>query len=73
MNIGLIGTGSVGIALAAGLTAAGHDIVVRSRDSDAARDHDVTVTTQQSVADHGDVVVLALPANSLAGVRWNPI
>ena len=41
MNIGIIGTGSVGSALAAGLTAAGHDVVV----------------------------VLALPANSLAGVR----
>ena len=26
MNIGIIGTGSVGIALAAGLTAAGHDV-----------------------------------------------
>ena len=69
MNIGIIRTGGVGIALAAGLTAAGHDVVVRSQDSDAARGHDVTVTTQQSVADHGDVVVLALPANPLAGVR----
>ena len=66
MNIGIIGTGSVGIALATGLTAAGHDVVVRSRDSDAARGHNVTVTTQQSVADHGDIIVLALPANSLA-------
>ena len=45
MNIGIIGTGSVGSTLAAGLTAAGR----------------------------GDIVVLALPANSLAGVRWNPI
>ena len=45
MNIGLIGTGSVGIALAAGLTAAGHD-VVGSRDPDAARGHDGTITTQ---------------------------
>ena len=73
MNIGIIGTGSVGIALAAGLMATGHNVVARSRDSDAARDHDVTVTTQQSAADHGDVVVPALPANSLAGVRWDPI
>ena len=46
MNIGLIGTGSVGIALAAGLTAAGHDVVVKSRDPDAARGHDGTITTQ---------------------------
>ena len=69
MNIGIIGTGSVGSALAAGLTAASHDVVLGSRDPDAARGHDITVTTQQSAADHGDIVVLALSARIVAGAK----
>ena len=32
MKVGIIGTGNVGSALTAGLTAAGHDVVVGSRD-----------------------------------------
>ena len=32
MKVGIIGTGNVGSALTAGVTAAGHDVVVGSRD-----------------------------------------
>lgn len=52
MNIGILGTGAVGTALATALTAAGHTVVLGSRTpgegsvshSDAARDADVLIT-----------------------------
>ena len=68
MDLGIIGTGSVGNALATGLTTAGHDVVLGSRDPDSVQIDDVAVTTQREAADHGDVVVLALPAGVVADV-----
>ncbi|MFB6073601.1 MAG: NADPH-dependent F420 reductase [Haloarculaceae archaeon] len=61
MNVGIIGTGAVGTALATGLTAAGHDVVVGSRDPDANRIEGVTVDTQRAAAEHGAAVILAVP------------
>ena len=70
MDIGILGTGSVGSALANGLTGAGHDVVLGSRDPDAAGVpvEGVTVATQRAAADHGAVVVLALPSTVVVDV-----
>jgi predicted dinucleotide-binding enzyme len=74
MDIGIIGTGSVGSALARGFSSAGHSVVVGSRDPETAspdlRDHagNVSVASQEAAADHGDVVVLALPAGAIVDV-----
>ncbi|PSQ15284.1 hypothetical protein BRD00_14565 [Halobacteriales archaeon QS_8_69_26] len=37
MHIGIVGTGDVGTALATGFAAAGHDVVVGSRDPGTSR------------------------------------
>ena len=68
MHVGIIGTGSVGTALATGLTAVGHEVVVGSRDPEANQIGDVTVATQSAAAEHSDVVVLALPGGVVATV-----
>lgn len=67
MKIGIIGTGNVGHALATGLTAAGHDVVLGSRDPETVA-ADVEVGTQRAAAEYGDVVVLALPAGVVTDV-----
>jgi len=68
MKVGIIGTGNVGSALATGLTAAGHSTVVGSRDPESNQVEDTDVVTQQAAAEHGDVVVLALPSSVIADV-----
>lgn len=68
MDIGIIGTGYVGRALAAGLTAAGHDVVVGSRDPAATELDGVAVDSQRTAADVADVVVLAVPAGAAVDV-----
>lgn len=61
MQIGILGTGSVGTALATGLSAAGHDVVFGSRHPDrTGGDH--PVRSQRAAAEHGAVVILAVPA-----------
>lgn len=50
MNIGIIGTGSVGSALATGLKAAGHYTVVGSRDPDANEVEGVEVVTSTTLS-----------------------
>lgn len=62
MEVGIIGTGSVGTALATGLAAAGHEVVVGSRDPETNGVEGVDTATQRAAAERGDVVVLALPA-----------
>jgi hypothetical protein len=68
MAIGIIGTGSVGTALARGLAAAGRDVVLGSRDPDAAAPDlgagadRIETTTQRDAAERGSAVVLAVPA-----------
>ncbi len=61
MQISILGTGDVGTALATGFAAAGHDIVLGSRDPDrTGGDH--PVRSQRAAAEHGAVVILAVPA-----------
>lgn len=68
MEIGIIGTGSVGSALATGLTTAGHEVVLGSREPDSVPGTEFDVATQAAAADHGDVVILALPAGVIVDV-----
>lgn len=68
MKVGIIGTGNVGSALAAGLTAANHDIIVGSRDPATNQVKGTGVVSQQAAAEQGDVVVLALPASVVVDI-----
>jgi hypothetical protein len=71
MEIGIIGTGSVGSALARGFAAADHDVVLGSRTPTTASldghgwGEGVEVLGQREAAECGDVVVLALPADAV--------
>lgn len=67
MNIAIIGTGNVGSALADGFSAAGHSVVLGSRNPANAHDS-VETTTQRDAAEQCDVVVLALPAGVVVDV-----
>lgn len=62
MKIGIIGTGTVGQALAAGASAAGHETIAGSREPVANQLATTEVVSQRAAADRGDVVVLAVPA-----------
>jgi len=55
MNIGVIGTGNIGRALAAGFGEVGHDVVLGSREPGTVRGVNGPVETQGSAAEHGDV------------------
>ncbi len=69
-RITIIGAGSVGTALATGLSTAGHEVVVGVREPDLAKYTDFpapAMTLAASVAD-ATVIVLAIPADSLATV-----
>jgi predicted dinucleotide-binding enzyme len=68
MQIGIIGTGHVGQALATGLSGAGHEVLLGSRSPETTAFEDATVVTQREAADGGRVVVLALPAGSVVDV-----
>ena len=68
MQIGVIGTGNVGRALATGFSAAGHDTVMGSREPESNQLEGMDIVTQQAAAKHGAVVVLALPAEVIADV-----
>lgn len=68
MEIGILGTGNVGTALATGLSAAGHEVTLGSRDPDAHPGAPAPVESQPAAAAHGDVVMLALPANVVVDV-----
>ncbi|WP_284010266.1 NAD(P)-binding domain-containing protein [Haloarcula pelagica] len=65
MRIGIIGTGSVGTALATGFAETGHDVVLGSRSpADATGPAGVSVDSQRAAAAHGEVVVLAVPGGA---------
>jgi predicted dinucleotide-binding enzyme len=65
MHIGIIGTGSVGTALATGFTTAGHDVVLGSRSPvDTVGPDGVAVESQQDAVAHSEVVVLAVPGGA---------
>lgn len=67
MDVGIIGTGDVGTALATGLSAR-HDVVLGSRRPGAATTEVAPVESQRAAATHGEVVVLAVPASAAASV-----
>jgi predicted dinucleotide-binding enzyme len=69
-QIAIIGAGSVGAALASGFSAAGHHVVIGVRRPDQPKYDELPVETRTvdaAVAD-ATVVVLAVPAGSLADV-----
>jgi len=68
MQIGIIGTGSVGSALASGFAAAGHDVVLGSRRPETAGSDGPPVRSQRAAAEGGDVVVLAVPSGVVVDV-----
>jgi predicted dinucleotide-binding enzyme len=63
MRIGVLGSGQVGRTLAAGLTKAGHDVVLGSRDTsrgelvDFATDSGVRLGSPAEAASHAEVLV----------------
>jgi 8-hydroxy-5-deazaflavin:NADPH oxidoreductase len=73
MDIAIIGAGNVGRALATSFVRAGHDVVLASRDPQDAGDVASaagarTAATVQDAAKSADIVVLAIPFASAAGV-----
>jgi len=74
MNIGIIGTGDIGGALARHWGAAGHNLMISSRHPEQLRDlakeigPNVKVGTPKEAAAFGDVVMLAVPYGALPQV-----
>jgi predicted dinucleotide-binding enzyme len=68
MRVGIIGTGSVGSALATGLQESGHDVVVGSRSPDTRQVDGVEVVAQERAAQHGEIVILAVPADVVTDI-----
>ncbi|MEW1925565.1 NAD(P)-binding domain-containing protein [Streptomyces sp. NPDC088360] len=72
MRIGLLGTGHVARALASGWEAAGHDVVLGSRDpkerGDAEELQRFTVVGLVEAAAHGEVLVNATPGTESVGL-----
>ncbi|WP_039802168.1 NADPH-dependent F420 reductase [Nocardia araoensis] len=72
MRIGIIGAGAMARALGGGWSAAGHEVLVGARSSDAATESAAAIGGRAgSIADaavFGDVVLLALPVPALSEV-----
>jgi predicted dinucleotide-binding enzyme len=68
MRTGILGTGNVARALAIGLVAAGHDVVLGSRDPAAKKDVGLTVVTHAEAVTHAEVVVNATPGEESVGL-----
>ena len=73
MQIGIIGTGTVGTALTRGFTTAGHEVTIGSRAPstvtvDFGAADSVDVGTQREAAAFGEVVVLAVPGSVVVDV-----
>ncbi|MFP3989311.1 NAD(P)-binding domain-containing protein [Streptomyces sp. E11-3] len=65
MRIGILGTGNVGKAVAAGAAAAGHEVVFGSRDPETTgRDLELPVVPVADAAAHGEIVVNATGGNA---------
>jgi predicted dinucleotide-binding enzyme len=69
-RIAIIGAGSVGTALATGLRAAGHDVVIGVREPDQPKHAglEANVATIGAAVSDATVVILAVPADALAEV-----
>jgi NADPH-dependent F420 reductase len=73
MRIAIVGSGSVGRALATSFTRAGHQVVLASRDPQHAADAAAAsgaraVASVRNAADESDLVILAIPFASAADV-----
>ncbi|WP_419181113.1 NADPH-dependent F420 reductase [Haloarcula litorea] len=71
MRIGIIGTGSVGTALARGFDAAGHAVVLGSRtpaESGGGIGDAIDVLPRGEAAERGEAVVLAVPGSAAPSV-----
>ena len=73
MDISIIGAGNVGKALSTAFVRAGHTVTIASRDPEdagaiAAATGATVATSNAAAAAAGDIVVLAIPATSFAGV-----
>jgi 8-hydroxy-5-deazaflavin:NADPH oxidoreductase len=73
MQIAIIGAGSVGRALATSLTRAGHDVTITAEhrenaDAAATQSGATAGTSNQAAASGADVVVLAVPAQSIGRI-----
>lgn len=70
MKIGIIGSGSMGSALARRITAAGHDVTMTARDLDKAKEiageisPKVRVVPPSEVGKDADLLIAATPANA---------
>ncbi|RZK98779.1 MAG: NADP oxidoreductase [Hymenobacter sp.] len=70
MNIGIIGAGHIGSALAGRLTSLGHSVyIANSRGpetlTDLAQKTGATPVTAQEAAHHGDIIVVTIPLKSI--------
>lgn len=74
MKIGIIGTGSMGSALATALSEAGHTIMIGSRNEQRGREvaesigANVSGGANQDAADFADVIVLAVPFDAVESI-----
>ncbi|MFJ6654764.1 NADPH-dependent F420 reductase [Streptomyces sp. NPDC091377] len=68
MRIGILGTGHVARALAPAWTAAGHDVLLGSRDPGARSALGLPVATVRDAAVHAEVVVNATPGTESLGL-----
>ena len=79
MNIGVLGAGVIGRTIGQKWAAAGHDVMFGVRDTSkpayrslaeapAAAGGRVRLGTTMAAVDHGEVILVALPGNAVAGV-----
>lgn len=74
MDVGIIGTGTVGRALGTGFARAGHAVRYGTRDPDRADVRDLVASIEGAAAGsvawaaEGDVLVLAVPADAVEGI-----
>ncbi len=70
MNIGIIGAGFIGSALAVRLTSLGHSVVIANSRGpetlqDVAKKTGATPVTAQEAAHHGDIIVVTIPLKNI--------
>jgi predicted dinucleotide-binding enzyme len=76
MNIGIIGAGNIGSALAIRLTSLGHSVyIANSRGpatlTDVAHKTGATPVTAQQAAQHGEIIVVSIPLKNIPNLPKN--
>ncbi|MGI4821556.1 MAG: NADPH-dependent F420 reductase [Janthinobacterium lividum] len=77
MNIGIIGAGHIGSALALRLTSLGHSVLIANSRSpetltDVAQKTGATPTTAREAARHGDLIVVTIPLINIPDLPKDP-